>query len=283
MAAMTTSESRSVAAADGTPILVRRWIPDRSPWAHVLLVHGIAEHSGRYDHVGRWLADAGLSVTGYDLRGFGGSGGRRAFVDRWGRHHDDLADRLAAVRTEAGDRPVALMGHSLGGLIALGYVLAEPPRRLPDALVLSAPALEATVPGWKRAIATVLGRAAPMVSLKNDLDGELLSRDPTVGERYLADPLAHHATTTRLGAEALAEQRRVRASLGRLSIPTLVYHGTADRLVPTASSERLGELDAVTRRTYPDLRHESHNEPEGGDVIGDVVSWLRSVLQSRHN
>ena len=280
---MSTSTTANVTAADGTPVLLRRWAADHGPWAHVLLVHGIAEHSGRYEHVGEWLAAAGLDVTGYDLRGFGGSGGRRAYVDRWKQHHDDLAERLAAVRAEAAGRPVAMFGHSLGGLIALGYVLSEPPRPLPDALVLSAPALDATVPGWKRAIAAVLGRAAPRVSLKNDLDGDLLSRDATVGERYSSDPLAHHATTTRFGAEALAEQRRVRGALRRLSIPTFVYHGTADRLVPTAASEPLAALPGVTRRTHPDLRHESHNEPEGPSVIQDVVAWLRSVLQSPHN
>jgi len=280
MGGMSASTTATVTAGDGTPLLVRRWLSDGSPWAHVLLVHGIAEHSGRYERVGEWLASAGLDVTGYDLRGFGASGGRRAFVDRWKRYHDDLEERLAAVRAEAGDVPVALVGHSLGGLITLGYVLAEPPRPSPDALVLSAPAIEAAVPGWKRTVAAVLGRAVPTASLKNELDGELLSRDPSVGERYLADPLAHHATTTRLGAEALAEQRRVRAALGRLAIPTLVYHGSADRLVPTMSSEPLGALATVTRRTYPDLRHESHNEPEGEAVVGDVIAWLRSVLQS---
>ena len=264
-------------------MLVRSWRSAGEPWAHVLLVHGIAEHSGRYEHVGEWLAAAGLEVSGYDLRGFGGSGGRRAFVDRWTQHHDDLEDRLADVRVGAAGRPVAVYGHSLGGLIALGYAVAERARPQPDALVLSAPALDSTVAAWKRRVAAVLGRVAPTTSLKNDFDGGLLSRDASVGERYRVDPLAHHATTTRFGAEALAEQARVRGRLDRLSIPTLVYHGDADRLVPTASTEPLAAIPAVTRRTYPDLRHESHNEPEGDRVVGDVVTWLRSVLQSPDN
>jgi alpha-beta hydrolase superfamily lysophospholipase len=246
-------------------------------------VHGIAEHSGRYEHVGGWLADGGLNVTAADLRGFGGSGGRRAYVDRWSQHHDDLEERLANVRADADGRPIVLYGHSLGGLIALGYVLAEPPRPLPDALVLSAPALDSTVPGWKRAVAAVVARVAPTASLKNAFDGGSLSRDPSVGQRYLEDPLNHHRTSTRFGAAALGEQRRVRASLGRLSLPTLVYHGTADRLVPPAASEPLGSLPGVTRRTLAELRHESHNEPEGKEVVGEVVAWLRSVLQSPHN
>jgi acylglycerol lipase len=233
--------------------------------------------------VGSWLADAGLNVTAGDLRGFGGSSGRRAYVDRWSQHHDDLEERLADVRADADGRPVVLYGHSLGGLIALGYVLAEPPRPLPDALVLSAPAIDSTVPGWKRVFATVLSTIAPTASLKNAFDGGLLSRDPSVGQRYLDDPLNHHRTSTRFGAAAVREQRRVRASLDRLSVPTLVYHGTADRLVLPAASEPLAALPGVTRRTLPDLRHESHNEPEGRQVVSDVVAWLESVLQSPHN
>jgi alpha-beta hydrolase superfamily lysophospholipase len=119
--------------------------------------------------------------------------------------------------------------------------------------------------------------------VKNAFDGTILSRDPAVAERYLADPLNHHATTTRLGAEALAEQKRATAALDRLSLPTLVYHGGDDRLVPTASSEVFASAPEVTRRTYPGLRHESHNEPEGEAVIADVIAWLRSVLESDHN
>jgi alpha-beta hydrolase superfamily lysophospholipase len=277
------STTSTVPAADGTPIVVRRWAATGEPWADVLIVHGIAEHSGRYEHVGGWLAAAGLEVTGYDLRGFGGSGGRRAWVGSWGEYHDDLEERLGDVRLRAAGRPVVLFGHSLGGLIAYGYAVADPPRPLPDALVVSAPAVDSNLPRWQQSMARVLTRVAPTFAVKNAFDGTILSRDPAVAERYLADPLNHHSTTTRLGAEALAEQKRALAALDRLSVPTLVYHGGDDRLVPTASSEVFAAAPGVTRRTYPGLRHESHNEPEGEAVIADAVAWLRSVLESSHN
>jgi len=278
-----TSTTTMAQARDGTPILLRHWSPAGEAWATVVLVHGIAEHSGRYDRVGDWLAAAGVDVLGYDLRGFGRSGGRRAYLERWSVYHDDLADRIQAARAGVGNRPVALYGHSLGGLLALGYCVARPARPLPDALVLSAPALDSSVPSWKRAMARILSAVAPRITIPNDLDGTVLSRDPAVGEAYLADPLNEHFTSTRLGAVALAEQARVRDAVGSLSVPTLVIHGEADRLVPTRFSELLGGLPGVTRRTYPELRHESHNEPEGEAVVADVVAWLRSVLQSPGN
>ena len=115
--------------------------------------------------------------------------------------------------------------------------------------------------------------------MKNAFDGTILSRDPSVAERYLADPFNYHRTTTRLGADAMAEQARVLAAADRLSLTTLVVHGGDDRLIPTASSERFEALPTVTRRVYPGLRHETHNEPEGEQVIADVIAWLRSVLR----
>lgn len=270
-----------VAAADGTELATRHWaVPDGGrPWATLVLVHGLGEHSGRYEHVGTRLAEAGIDVYAYDQRGFGASGGRRAWVDRWSRFHDDLAERLVAARTAAAGGPVVLYGHSLGGLVALGYALTA--RAKPDALVLSAPALDADIPAWKRALARILGVAAPTLEVRNALNTSVLSRDPQVGVRYLADPLNHHLTTTRLGLEFLREQARCRAALGGLRVPTLVIHGEADRLVPTAASAPLGDVPAVTRRTYPTLRHEMHNEPEGASVVDDVVGWLRERYAGR--
>ena len=277
------STTAIVPARDGTPILVRRWAAASEAWAHVVLVHGVAEHSGRYEQVGDWLADAGLEVSGYDQRGFGESGGRRAWVDRWTRHHDDLEERITEARTRPAGGPVVVYGHSLGGLIALGYAVAASPRPLPDGLVLSAPALDSSVPAWKRTLARVLARLRPTLEIPNDFDGGLLSRDRTVGERYLTDPLNQHRTTVAFGAAAFDEAARVRAAAGRLSVPALVYHGSDDELVPPSASEPLGALPGVTRRVYPRLRHESHNEPEGRDVVADVVAWLRSVLESTDN
>ena len=269
-----TSITQSATAADGTELFVRTWRPAGEPWAFILLVHGIAEHSGRYEHVGARLAEAGLDVTAYDQRGFGASAGRRAFVATWDVVHDDLAEQLATVRARAGGQPVVIYGHSLGGLIALGYVLTDRPK--PDALVLSAPAIEAAIPAWKRSLAKILSRVAPNVEIRNALDGADLSRDPAIAEAYFADPMNCHTTTTRFAAAALGEQSRVKSLVGGLSVPTLVIHGSADRIVPAASSHSLVSIPHVTRRTYPDHRHELHNEPDGPAIVDDVIAWLRT-------
>lgn len=268
------STTETVRREGGAPdLLVRHWPAAGPAWAAMLIVHGIAEHSGRYEHVGDGFAAAGIDVSALDLRGNGGSSGQRAYVDRWSDYLDDVEWRLGAVRDSANDKPVVLLGHSLGGLITFDYATSGRPS--PDLLVLSSPALDSTIPGWKRTLARALSGIAPTMRIKNELAGDQLSADPTVGERYFADPLVERTTTTRLAAEALGSQERVARRFGDLAIPTLVFHGTADSIVPVAASEPLGALPGVRRVVLPGLRHEILNEPASPEIVADVVRWLR--------
>jgi acylglycerol lipase len=272
-----TSTTRHVNARDGTSLLLREWrVEAGEPWATLLLVHGLAEHSGRYEHVGAHFAAAGIETHAIDLRGFGASGGARAWLNRWSELHDDAEEQIAALRVAAPERPLVLYGHSLGGLVCLGYVLDG--RSEPDLLVLSAPAIRAEIPAWQRTLVAVLGRVAPRTSLPNRLEGSILSTDPAVGFDYFADPLNVHASTARFGVLAFAEQRRVAAGLDRLSIPTLVIHGGDDSLVPTATSAVFEGRQGVTRQVFEGLRHETHNEPDRDRVLDAVVAWIRSAV-----
>jgi len=271
----------SARTRDGLELRTLRWPVAGTPRAHLLLVHGIAEHAGRHALVASQFAEAGIETHAFDLRGFGASGGLRAYVDRWSQYHDDLEDQLAAIRGVAGGLPVVLYGHSMGGLIALGYFLAEPPRPEPNLLVLSAPAIGARVAEWKRVLADVLGRLTPRVEIPNDLPPGGLSHDPQVEIAYRSDPLNTHRTSARLGMELFHEQARVAARLakvGALPVPTYVLHGSDDPIVPMSSSASLEGRPNVTRRVYPGLRHEMHNEAEASSVIGDTTRWIEGSL-----
>jgi alpha-beta hydrolase superfamily lysophospholipase len=272
--------------ADGTDLLVRHWPPDEAeaggawagePWASVLLVHGLGEQSGRYEHVGDQFAAAGLDAWAYDQRGNGGSGGRRGDVERWSQLHDDLGERLVAVRASAGSRPVVLYGHSLGGLVVAGYLMSDRPK--PDLIVLGSPGLDSTIPGWKKRVAGLLSRVTPTLAISNGIVGSTLSRDPTVGEKAAADPRNATTSTARFSAAGLAEQVRVRELAARgFGLPTLVLHGLDDGLVPHAASEVFEGAPGVERRTFPGLRHELHNEPEGHAIIEGVIDWVRECV-----
>lgn len=269
--------TRILGTPDGATLLVREWFPAERPWLRLLLMHGLAEHSGRYERTGRLLADAGIDVTAYDQRGHGGSSGVRGDIGRWSDLADDLALVLGEVRSGDG-RPVAVLGHSTGGLVALDAVLSR--SIAPDMLVLSAPALGDGLPRWQHVVAPILARVLPTMSLQNAWEPSVLSRDPDVARAYATDPLVLSSTTVRMGAYAITAQKRAIANMGALRVPAFVTHGAEDRLVPPASTESLGRVLGVTRKVYPGLRHETLNEPEGPQVVADMVAWLRDSVDA---
>lgn len=270
------STTDSATTRDGVRLLTRHW-PAEAARASVLLIHGLGEHSGRYEHVGDQLAAAGLETFGWDLRGNGASGGERAWLDRWSQFHDDVEDRLATVRAALPGRPVILYGHSMGGLIALGYAVSDRPR--PDSLVLSAPGIDDDLAAWKHMAAPILARIVPRFRLPDGITAAMRSRDPARQAATASDPLMLGWATTKFGALGFAEQARVRAVASSLSVPTLVIHGLDDPVVPARISEPLAAIACVTRRAYAGVRHEPHNEPEGPQVIGDVIAWIDGQLE----
>ncbi len=253
--------------------LVRVWPVDRPVWATLLLVHGIGEYSGRYEHVGAQMAEAGIAVRSFDLPGFGESAGVRAYVSSFDDYLQAVAEELVLSREP--DTPTALLGHSLGALISYRYAFSD--YEQPDALVLSAPGFDAELPALKRAAAPWIAKVAPKLAMGYGITGEQLSRDPAVGEAYFSDPLVYPKSTAALAVESF---KAMEASKGQPApgIPTLVIHGGADTYVPARFSAPLGDQPGVTRKLYHNLRHEMFNEPEGPEVVGDVIDWLRATL-----
>ena len=240
----------------------------------MVLVHGIGEHSGRYEHVGAAFADADIDVFAYDQRGFGQTGGKRAHVDDFTEFIDDLEPIVAEQR--AAGLPLILMGHSLGGLIVATYLVSDRPQ--PDIAVLSAPALAAEVPKWQSVLAPILGTRTPKFFIKSKIDGQLLSRDPEVQQAYVNDPLVIAGATAGLGHQIFTTMEATTAAISKISVPTYVLHGEEDRLVPPTASEPLATLPNVTRVTWPGLRHECMNEPEQGEVLAGITDWLDTQL-----
>ena len=274
-----TSEVDYGTTRDGLVQLRRKWSPVGDPSTVVYLLHGIAEHSGRYEHVGGALSGAGFHVVATDHRGYGASGGRRAYVDSWSQYLDDVEDQIAHLRGLG--LPVVLLGHSMGGLIATSYCIDDRP--LPDYLVVSGPALGYEMSARERfliALAPVLSRLVPRMEVKEDSDPSMLSTDPLVAEKFYADPLRQGDATINLGIEMFRAMRHTHDNVDQLSIPTLCLHGGDDRLVPTESSEVMAGVEGVERRIYEGLRHEIFNEPSGLEIVDDVIAWINDQLNT---
>jgi len=263
------SQTELSETSDGVTQLRRHWAAD-APRANMLIVHGIGEHSGRYEHVGSFFAEQGIDTLSFDQRGFGQSGGRRAYVKTFDQYLDDV-EELLELRRQAG-LPVVLLGHSLGGLVVTTYLTSDRPQ--PDLAVISAPALEADVPGWQKMFAPVLARLRPKQHIPSKIDAQLLSRDVEVQRAYVNDPLVIAGATAGLGNEIFTTMASTNRKLDRLRVPTYVLHGAEDRLVPPSASEALGQLSSVTRKVWDGLRHECMNEPEQTEVLTGVAAWL---------
>ncbi len=254
----------------------RQWLTDGPPRALVLIIHGIAEHSARYDAVGRQFAAAGIGAVAIDQRGHGTTEGPKGYVDKFTGFLDDVEDQLSEMRSFG--VPIALLGHSMGGLVSTAYAISDRPA--PDLLVLSGPALGTDVPRWQQTAVSKLAQLSPKFFLAPPFDTAVLSRDPEVGKKYDADPLIKAGGSANLIAELMATMQATAAAVDQLSIPTLCLHGGDDELVPIAGSEVLEGVPGVTRRVVPHLRHEVFNEPEGPDLVASVIEWIDDQLKS---
>lgn len=270
---MIASSARPTITPGGIHELTRRWEVD-DPNANVLIVHGISEHSGRFEHVGSWLAERGFSAEAFDLIGCGATGGRRADIEAW----TDLLDQIQShlVPLIESPLPVVLLGHSLGACLVTEYLESERPQ--PDMAVLSAPAVGAFA--WQRALKKLLKPLGGAVRISTFIKGEHLSRDPAVGEAYFSDPLVYTKPTIRFVSSFFEAQDRAGAHVDRITVPTLVLHGAADPSVAVGVSEVFESVPVAERRTYPDLRHELFNEPEGRQIVDEVADWIDSQLRS---
>ncbi|PQJ33778.1 lysophospholipase [Salinibacter sp. 10B] len=279
---MSPTSHGSLTTDDNLQLHTQQWTPEDASRAVIVLVHGYAEHCGRYGHVAQALVNEGASVFAYDQRGYGRSEGRRAYVASFENYLDDLALVLTHVRTTQPNLPLFLFGHSMGGLVVLKYVLDRSPSV--RGLMLSAPAIEINpdLAPLLRTLAQILGRFFPTLPTTRSPEGAI-SRDPDVVADAEQDPLNYHGRVpARTGAEMLRAGDEVRDQLDALQTPFLVFHGTADRLTTPNWSRRLYERASTSDKTlhlYDGLYHETFNEPEQATVLSDLTAWLRDRVE----
>jgi acylglycerol lipase len=265
------------------PLPGRAWCAER-PRALVAIVHGLGEHSGRYAALASALVARRFDVVSLDLPGHGEAGGPRGDVPSWAFVRDQCIPAMFTVTRgmpgQPRDLPVVLLGHSLGGVLALDYALAHPRTLL--GLVLSGPAIRsAPPPPWKIALARVAHLVAPGMGFSNGLDASAISRDPEVLELRAEDPLVHGKVTPRLYFGMEEARARVLSETRRLQVPTLILQGAADRVVvPQGALEVTGLAPhgMVRLLTYRDGYHEVFNDLAREQAIQDLVGWLDAVL-----
>jgi alpha-beta hydrolase superfamily lysophospholipase len=271
-----TEREGSFAGAGKLRIHWRAWLGDGDPRAVVVIAHGASEHAGRYGHVAARLVADGYAAYAIEHRGHGRSEGPRALIDRISNAVADLDSLVVLAAGEHPGVPVFLLGHSMGGAIAVSYAIAHQDRLA--GLILSAPlaALEAA-PAPMRIAARVLSALVPRLPMF-EIDASMVSRDPDVVKAYVEDPLVYHGKLpVRTVAELAAAIESFPEAVQALTVPTLILYGTADRLCPPRGNVMLNDRIGATDKTlvpYEGLYHELLNEPEQGQVLDEISNWL---------
>jgi len=282
----TPHDSGKVRTSDGLDLFWQCWLPN-DPSGVLVLIHGLADHSNRYAETARHFARQGWAVYACDLRGHGlspdGHRPGRVHVDDFSDYANDVAAVLALEKQRHPDLPHVILGHSMGGLVALRYAIDHPDEL--DGLVLSSPLLgthpDARPPKLLHLLVRVLVRIHPRMFFPSDIDTDAISRDPDVVRAYIDDPLVSEKVSARWYIAINKAMTDIQGRAAELQIPTLLMQSGADRLVdPQAARDwAVGAPAAMLELVVWDgLYHEMFNEPEKGRVQARVLDWLSNNI-----
>ncbi len=262
----------------GLQIYQQRWSVDGDAKAWVLVVHGLAEHSSRYQPMAEFLTAAGYALCTLDLPGHGKSEGRPGHIDSFEDFLDTLEQCLEQLQQAQPGKPLFLLGHSMGGLIGANFLLEH--QRDFRGAIFSGPAIQAPggKPPWiQLVLVRLLARVAPAVGVMQ-LDAQGVSRDPNVVADYIDDPLNYGGKISARGvAELFAAMEVIQDRASEITLPMLIMHGEADTMTPVEGSRLLHERASSadkTLRIYPGLHHEIFNEPERLELFAELRHWL---------
>jgi alpha-beta hydrolase superfamily lysophospholipase len=268
---MTESRDWTIKSKSGGTCYVSEYPNAQETWI-AILVHGYGEHIGRYRHVAEALFATNARVVGPDHVGHGRSDGERALIEDFETVIDDLHAIAERASKNKPGLPVVMIGHSMGGMIAMRY--AQRYGHELAAVVLSGPSV------GSRDLVNALLSMDPIPDIP--VDPATLSRDPKVGEAYVNDPLVWHGPFKKVTLQAMAKAADTIVSGSPLGdLPTLWIHGQEDELVPLATTRPIMEQLRGTKfeeRIYPGARHELFNETNRDEVIGDVIAFVKRTL-----
>ncbi len=261
---------------DGLPLFAQAWEPEDSLDGVICLVHGLGEHSSRYQYWAEKLTSTGYAMLAFDLRGHGRSGGKRGDTPSYNHFADDISILLDQAAKEYPNTPTFLYGHSLGGMLVLYYLIKNKPEI--KGAVVTSPGLR-TMLDQQKVKVTALRILEPIMSkvtMPNGLELEGLSKDTNVVDKYRNDPLVHDRVSLRMGKGMIDTIDYIFSNASKIDIPLLLMHGSADMITYQQGSEEVAEKinSECTLKIWEGLYHELQNEPEKDQVFAYLLDWL---------
>ena len=263
----------------GRHIFTKTWLPDGTPRANIILVHGIGEYCERYEHVCEFLTGIGCAVYGFDHIGHGKSDGKRGCMS-YADAYEIINTIKAQLLEQMPEIPVILYGHSMGGGVVLSYGLSYSEGL--KGIIATSPAVgmaNPMKPGVVRML-RVLKKIAPNLTVSNGLPADGISHDRSVVEKYQSDPLVHDKVSVTLGLDLMDCGDRVAAWDREYPVPLLVAQGSKDQLVDPVAAENfaLHAKGNVTYKRFEGGYHELHNEPNKQELFDVFASWIGDLI-----
>tara|TARA_B100001057_G_scaffold148128_1_gene148055 strand:+ start:4987 stop:5805 length:819 start_codon:yes stop_codon:yes gene_type:complete len=269
------SSSRKITSRFGNKIFVRSWTPNKSNQA-LLMVHGLGEHSGRYEVFSKYLKNEKLSLYAFDLPGHGKTYGRKGHIKKFDEYLDSLEDVLIHIRKENLDIPIKLFGHSLGGLISLSFLINRESKEI-DSAIISSPwiKLGLEVPKYLIEIQKVLVNIIPGFRLNNRINTNDLTKDNKINTKYINDQLVHDRISFKLYSEINNQINLVVERCDRIKLKVLLYHGTEDKIISCESIKILSsKIKNSNMVFFKEVYHEPHNDLEKKEVFKKIIKFL---------
>jgi len=267
-------------SSDKFKIYSQVWEPEESPKAVITLIHGLGEHSGRYNHWAKKFVENDFAVVTMDLRCHGKSQGSRGGVSVYNQLLNDIDQLIAETEKLYPEKPIFLYGHSLGGLLTINYTLRRKP--FIKAIIATSPGLKMVEPPHKALYYLALGIRPflPFLTMNSQLNPNHISRNKEEVDKYVADPLVHNKASVELfiGSFAAGEWSLLHAR--EFHLPLLILHGSGDKICSHEASESFANKtkDISEIKIYEGAYHELHNEDIKDEVFAYIKDWTEKVL-----
>lgn len=261
----------------GKKIYLRKWYPKNKKINNVvLIVHGLGEHSGRYEHIAEKLTSKNAAVFALDLIGHGKSEGKRGHIKSINEYLDSIEKTMILIRRKFLEIPIIIYGHSLGGLVCLKFLIERESKEISKA-ILSSPWIETKIkiPNYLLWIHKILHRIFPKLQLNNNLNIYYLSKEKSEVIKYKNDKLVHNKISLNLFSEILNSIHDVKNRCNRINVPSLLFHGEDDKIISFNGTKYIHDNIKNSKFIlFKNVYHEPHNDSEKLSVIHKIIEFI---------
>jgi len=274
---MNKSNSKNILSKYGYNIFLRSWSTYKNPSHNIVIIHGLGEHSGRYDEFANFFLKKNIGVFAFDLVGHGKSEGIKGHVSKIQNFIDDIEEVLIAVRKKYMDVPIILFGHSLGGCLALNYLIERKSKEINSAIISSAWIItEVKLSKYLLKFQQLLSNIFPTIRLSNRIDPKNLSKDNKIVKNYMNDPYVHDRISLNLLKEVNKGIKKIEKESHKLNLPILLVHGKKDRIISYKGSELLNKQITHSKlKLFENIFHEPHNDLEKKEVLNFYFDFIK--------